>query len=187
MTEETGMCRKCWQGGHGQIIGQPCVNAPRCDGIIQANPQFAEFVDVLPEPMTCRRRFDAYPGGIAVHSDQREGQDRWEKFKTNGQRVCSFCGSLHPQDFFALVEQAATTDRDADYHSTVNIDHSDKAYKVYVHQPGIRNAMEGGIKFYKQHLYGFEVSEEHQRLFKTALQLSTARFEKYLRTIPPRG
>jgi len=32
------------------------------------------------------------------------------------------------------------------------IEISDKRYKVYVKQPGVENASQGGIKFYAQHL-----------------------------------
>lgn len=175
------ICQKCLTG-RGQAVGEKCAT-PGCDGIVEETPAWSTLVDTLPEPMTCGRRYDCYPGGLPVHHDNSEGADRWEKFKTNGQRVCSFCGSLHPDDFFALVKLASEQPADGDYRTNVSIEPSDKGYKVYVHQPGVRNAMEGGIKFYKQHLRGVTISPEQEVIYKKALAASNARFEKYLKTI----
>lgn len=72
------------------------------------------------------------------------GPDKWRQHK-NGDRVCSFCGSLHPEDFERLVKDAANPITET------NVHRSDKTYKWYVDQAGVRNAMEGGIKFYTWH------------------------------------
>lgn len=127
-------CVKCLCVRTDDVIGAKC-RTPDCDGIISEAPTFASLVDELPEPMTCGRR-DGGGGGL----------DRWQKFKSNGNRVCSYCGSLHQDDMFALVRDAASVD------SKVKISPSDKSYKIYVRQPGVRNAHEGGIKFYTHHL-----------------------------------
>ena len=66
--------------------------------------------------------------------------------------VVPICGSLHPDDFMRLVKLAAETPIDAD--EAVTVDPSDKGYKIYVRQPGVQNAHDGGIKFYTQHLIG---------------------------------
>jgi len=165
------------------VIGAEC-RTPGCDGIIEEEPAFSTLVDELPEPMTCGRRGDIYPGGIFVHG-QEEGKDRWQKFKTNGNRVCSFCGSLHPEDLFALVKQCAEAPLDAEYNSVPEIDRSDKGYKIYVHQPGVRNAHEGGIKFYTQHLPrdadgNLAVTDEQNAEYAKAVRASKVRFERYL-------
>jgi hypothetical protein len=135
--------------------------------------------------MTCGRRFDLYAGVIPAHGDRREGQDRWQRFKSNGDRVCSYCGSLHPDDMFELVRQSATVPEDADVHSVVEIKPSDKGYKTYVHRPGIRNAHEGGIKFYHQHLPKnpdgtLAVTQVQQDEYAEAVRRSRVRFERML-------
>ena len=56
-----------------------------------------------------------------------------------------------------------------------SIDPSDKGYKVYVQQPGVRNAGEGAIKYYKQHSPE-EVSEADQGVFSEAVRISRQRF-----------
>jgi len=122
--------------------------------------------------------------------EHAEGLDYWEKFKSNGNRVCSFCGSLHPDDLFELVRTAANAPLEAEYHSVPEIEPSDKSYKIYVHQPGVRNAHEGGIKFYTHHLPRDEegklqVPQERNDEYAAAVKASKARFERYLaKTFP---
>jgi hypothetical protein len=181
-------CEKCLTGRSGDVVGDKC-KTPGCDGIIE-EVNYRDRVDTLPEPMTCGRRFDMYAGVMPVHQDREPGQDRWEKLKKNGDRVCSFCGSLHPDDFFALVKATADAGPEADYSSVPRIEPSDKSYKVYVHRPGVRNAMEGGIKFYMQHLPRTEdgkiaVTEAQQDEYKRAVKATTERFNRYLTTISP--
>lgn len=72
--------------------------------------------------------------------------DNW-RVMPNGDRTCSFCGSLHPDDYMRLLKLAA------DEASHVTCERaSGKAYKWYVDQPGVLNASEGGIKFYTWHI-----------------------------------
>lgn len=117
------------------------------------------------------------------------GLDHWERFKAPPHnRVCSYCGSLHPEDMFALVKQSAGTPSDKPYRSGVEIEPSDKGYKVYVLQPGVRNAMEGGIKFYMQHIPRrpdgkLAVTEEQNVQYALAVRSSRIRFERYLREL----
>jgi|SRR6185437_3391861 len=177
-------CKKCLTGRTGDVVGQPC-RTPNCDGIIEEEPNWVDLVETLPEPMTCGRRFDCYPGGIPAHQDRGKGQDHWEKFKSNGNRVCSYCGSLHPEDLFELVRQCANASLDAAYGTVPEIEPSDKGYKIYVHQPGVRNAHEGGIKFYMQHLPRGEdgklaVSEERNDEYRRAVRATKVRFARYM-------
>ncbi len=181
-------CKKCLTSRTGDVLGEPC-RTPGCDGLIEKQPEWSELVDRLPEPMTCGRRFDMYSGGIPVHYFDREGKkDYWERFKTNGNRVCSYCGSLHPEDFLALVKQCANEQEDATYQSSIRIEPSDKSYKIYVHQPGVRNAHEGGIKFYTQHLPRDEqgkltITEDMEDEYHRAIVATNHRFEIYLKGI----
>lgn len=163
-------CKKCRTGRSGDKVGDPC-RTEGCDGTIE-DVKFSDLVDVLPEPMTCGRR------------DRGEaGQDRWQKFKRIDNRVCSYCGSLHPDDLFRLVRACAASSPDALYRSVVEIDPSDKSYKIYVHQPGVRNAHEGGIKFYTHHLPHDEsgkidVPDERNREYAAALAATRERFRR---------
>lgn len=76
--------------------------------------------------------------------EHKEDLDTWRQ--SGNDRVCSFCGSLHPADFEAVLERVIQDEK-------CSISLSDKGYKVYVNRPEIRNASEGAIKYYKQHNY----------------------------------
>lgn len=91
------------------------------------------------DKQTCPRRMSEI--GLWEH---KEAQDTWRTVGVD--RVCSFCGSLHPADFEAVLERVIQDER-------CSISLSDKGYKVYVNRPEIRNASEGAIKYYKQHNY----------------------------------
>lgn len=182
-------CKKCLCSCTGDTLGAKC-QTPGCGGVIERQPEFSELVDPLPERMTCGRRLDQYAPGVLVHGKLIEHQDCWQKFKANGNRVCSYCGSLHPEDMFELVKACADAPEDAPYNSVPEVEPSDKAYKIYVHQPGVRNAHEGGIKFYTQHLPRnaegkIDISEERQDEYRRAVKATQIRFNRYLYTITP--
>lgn len=151
------ICQKCLTSRTGDVLGQLC-KTPGCSGTIEKEPDYRTLVDAQPEPLICGRT------NTAAH---------WDKFKSNGDRVCSNCGSLHPDDFLRLVVESSKDD------SKVGIEPSDKGYKVYVTRPGIRNASEGGIKFYKQH---FEQTPDNlmNEFYKLAVRKSHERFEARL-------
>ena len=185
MSEKYLHCKKCLCSRTGDRIGDPCGTIG-CDGMIEEAPAFNTLVDTLPESFYCPRREES-PLGARLSP----GPDHWQKFKSNGNRVCSFCGSLHWDDMLALVHEAATAAPDASYRSVVCIEPSDKKYKVYVHQPGVRNAHEGGIKFYMQHVPRGEdgkiaVTEEQHVEYSKAVKATQERFDKYLAEQFPR-
>ena len=166
-------CAKCLTSRSGDTLGAPC-RTDGCDGMIEEVPSFRTLVDSLPEPMTCGRRHD-----------EKIGADRWERFKRIDNRVCSYCGSLHPDDLFRLVRECAGASPDAPYGSVVEIEPSDKSYKIYVRQPGVRNAHEGAIKFYTHHLPRTEagvldVSEEQHAEYGRAVRATRDRFTRML-------
>ncbi len=180
-------CKKCLTSRTGDVLGEKC-RTPGCDGVIEKQPDWTELVDRLPEPMTCGRRFDMYFGKMFVHGKPEKDKDYWERFKTNGNRVCSYCGSLHPEDFLELVKQCANEQEDATYQSSIRIEPSDKSYKIYVHQPGVRNAHEGGIKFYTQHLPRdgqgkLTITEDMEDEYHRAIVATNHRFEIYLKGV----
>lgn len=96
------------------------------------------------ETFLCGRR----SGGLGERL--MEGfRDHWSR-EPNGDRTCSYCGSLHEEDLFDILEHYVAGD--PGYHFST----TDKRYKVYAHRPGVQNAMQGGIKFYMPH-----VDEKH--------------------------
>jgi hypothetical protein len=173
------ICKKCCSSRTGDVLGAPC-QTPGCNGTIERQPPFSELVDVLPEPMLCPRRRESSLGDRNF-----PGPDHWERHKSNGDRVCSYCGSLHPDDLFRLVKASAEAPEDAEYRTVVEIEPSDKAYKIYVDQPGVRNAGEGGIKFYTSHLPRdsegkIAVTEAQALEYSEAVHRSRIRFERQL-------
>lgn len=92
-------------------------------------------------------------------------KDTWNT-RPNGDRCCSFCGSLHPDDWLRLMKDAA------DMSSETVIDPTDKGYKFYVRQKGVKNASEGGIKFYTWHIPSDEWAAEANALHPSVVAVS---------------
>lgn len=69
--------------------------------------------------------------------------DQWHT-GPDGVRTCSFCGSMHFDDFLDIARKTIT---DPGYSVS-----RAKGYKFYAQKPGVRNASEGAIKFYTWHL-----------------------------------
>lgn len=123
----------------------------------------------------CGRRDDMF----AMNCGDGHLPDTWDR-GPDGCRTCSYCGSLHPDDFMRICRLAAEDER-------YSVEPSDKRYKVYVKQPDVRNAGEGGIKFYMQHVVGTP-SDEDQATYKTAVRVSRERFNaKIQANRPPRS
>ena len=181
-------CKTCCGHRSGTKAGDPCGATSGCPGIVEELPFFHELVDALPEPMTCGRRVEDgmdREDSPFRHVKPGKGLDFWQKFKTNGDRVCSYCGSLHPEDFFAFVKQSGEAGPDAPRNAQPEIEPSTKGYKIYVHRQGVRNAHEGGIKFYTHHLPHDEngkikVDPALNEAFKLAVAASNARFRRML-------
>lgn len=86
------------------------------------------------EMMTCGRRMTEFGPW-----KRNENLDEW--IKVGEDRVCSFCGSLHPRDVINIIKE----------HGPQQIKPTTKGYKMYVSRPGVANASLGGIKYYRQH------------------------------------
>lgn len=99
--------------------------------------------------------------------EYKEGLDTWEL--RGHDRVCSFCGSLHPAEFEAFLTRIV-----ADEQCSVSL--SNKGYKIYINRPETRNASEGAIKYYKQHNYtNADDIARVEPLFVQAVNLSRER------------
>lgn len=92
--------------------------------------------------------------------------DTWD-WGPDGNRTCSYCGSIHPEDLLKICRLVLTDER-------YEIEGTTKSYKLYIKQPGVRNASEGAIKFYMQHAPKDPTPEE-QRIFAEAVRISNER------------
>lgn len=128
----------------------------------------------MSEPHQCAERRNAMPSILKMVGEF----DRWDAMP-NGDRCCSFCGSLHPDDFKRLVERAAAAD------DQTWIERSTKGYKWYVHQPGVKNASEGGIKFYTWHLPSEEFTAALNKVVPAAIDRSNAKFKRVIDNVLP--
>ena len=88
---------------------------------------------------TCPRRREGGPW------DSVEQQDRWELVGVD--RVCSFCGSLHP----AAMERVCAAALDPQ--DPTRVTQSVIAHKIYVSRPQLRKGELGSTKYYRQHDY----------------------------------
>lgn len=86
--------------------------------------------------------------------EREENLDTWQL--RGGDRCCSFCGSLHPERFKEIVQEACRNPG-----GPVKFSRSTKNYKWYVQKPG-----EGGVKFYTWHIPSEEFAEELNRIIK---------------------
>lgn len=111
----------------------------------------------------CGRRDDPF----SVNWNDGAMPDTWDT-GPDGNRTCSYCGSIHFDDMMKICRLVLADERYA-------IEGTTKSYKVYVTQPGVRNAGEGAIKFYKQHSPE-AVSDEDEKLFVEAVRISNERF-----------
>lgn len=103
-------------------------HGPRAVGILAKRPR----IDTG-ERQTCPRRMKDWGPW-----DRKAGLDHWER--VGDDRVCSFCGSLHPDE---MPTRMLADGLDA-------IDPSTKQYKWYL-KKGARNASLGAIKYYRYH------------------------------------
>ena len=107
--------------------------------------------------------------------------DTW-RVLPNGDRTCSFCGSLHPDDWMRLMDAAKDPD------TKTWIDPSDKGYKFYVHQDGVANASDGGIKFYTWHIPSDEWAAKANAIHKEVLVASQSKMAaRMARLFPTKG
>jgi hypothetical protein len=111
----------------------------------------------------CGRRSDPF----SMNRGDRPSPDTWD-WGPDGNRTCSYCGSIHPDDLMKICRLVATDERYA-------LEGTDKSYKVYVKQPDVHNASQGAIKFYMHHA-PVTPTDRDQADFTAALRLSSERY-----------
>lgn len=115
----------------------------------------------------CGRRGESWIGSSPAFGGDKPLPDTWD-MGPDGNRTCSYCGSIHADDLMQICRKTLEDER-------YGVEGTDKGYKVYVRQPGVRNASEGAIKFYMHHAPAAP-SAEDQQLFAEARGLTSARF-----------
>lgn len=90
-----------------------------------------KFPEIVGDKHLCPRRAET-PFHYTLY-------DVWEK--RGGQICCSYCGSMSPDSVLEEVKK----------YGMGIIRGTSKGYKWYIDIPGVSNASEGGIKFYRQH------------------------------------
>lgn len=83
----------------------------------------------------CGRRNEGGP----MSQSKEENPDEW--ILRGDDKICSYCGSVHPMRLIELIKQRGFG----------LINPSDKNYKWYLNRPEIRNAGFGALKYYRQH------------------------------------
>ncbi len=107
-------------------------------------------------------------------------QDGW-RVHPNGDKTCTWCGSMSPEGFAAILCEAA------DVSKQTRIEMSLKSYKVYIHRPAVPNAAGGAIKFYTWHLPpdGTDERRSIDELWNQAHESSQRKFASiYLPAVP---
>jgi hypothetical protein len=97
----------------------------------------------------------------------KELPDTWDRGPDDN-RTCSYCGSIHPDDLMKICRKTLVDER-------YGIEGTTKSYKVYVRQPGVRNASEGAIKFYMHHAPANPTKADRE-LFDSARKVTHERF-----------
>ncbi len=118
---------------------------------------------------TCPRRSEPGQFGHGI-----ENEDYWYRRKKD--RTCSYCGSMHPEDFNQVLLRVITD-------PACTIDISDKPYKIYINRPEVHNSDDGALKYYTQHGIVFwenEVIGGVDRRIHAAVTVSNERFKKIL-------
>lgn len=101
------------------------------------------------------------------HTSHIPGDDEPDKWVQWGDdRVCSYCGSLHPEEFINFLKDAIDPTKPRHY-----LGETTKGHKVYIHRPNVSNASEGAIKFYGWHTPS-PLSAEDAALFREAQEVS---------------
>ena len=79
--------------------------------------------------------------------------------KVGDDRCCNYCGSIHPDDFLAMLDKFIDPQLPYWY-----LEMNDRRDKIYLHRPEIKNAMDGAIKIKTAHLDGYDQEGVEQRI-----------------------
>lgn len=86
-----------------------------------------------------RRNENPNPNFMISEGGTVDAPDIWEKIGDD--LVCSYCGSLHPDNVLTLIKEKGFS----------VLEFSTKPYKWYIKRKDVPNASYGGIKYYRQH------------------------------------
>lgn len=111
---------------------------------------------------TCPRGAESF-GPLA----DRAKESTWDKVGED--RVCSYCGSLHPEDFEKIVDLCIESKGEK-----AEVEWSTKGYKIYARRKDTVNAGQGGIKFYTQHVFAMEQPAQAEYIKRTEPKIQQA-------------
>lgn len=97
----------------------------------------------------------------------RAKESTWDKIGED--RVCSYCGSLHPEDFEKIVDLCIESNGEK-----AEVERSTKGYKIYARRKDTVNAGQGGIKFYTQHVFVLEQPGQVEYIKRTEPKIQQA-------------
>lgn len=117
----------------------------------------------------CGRRAESWQGQASSFGGNKLLPDSWNR-GPDGNRTCSYCGSIHAEDLMAICRMTLVDDR-------YGVEGTTKSYKAYIRQPGVRNAGEGAIKFYMAHAPEKWTAADAE-LFSRAMRVTHERAEK---------
>jgi len=106
------------------------------------------------EKLTCPRRM--------FNNTEEENPDEWVRIGGN-ERVCSYCGSIHPMDLIDLIKELGFS----------FIEATTKSYKWYIHKGRVKNASLGAVKYYRHHDTE-EFIQEYNKLIKKSKASQTS-------------
>ena len=126
----------------------------------------------------CGRRGPNPSLQTASHHGDIEEPDSWDK-GVDGYRVCSYCGSLHEDDFWDIADKYMSGD--PDYEVTF----TDKDYKLYARKRSTKNASLGAIKFYLHHVnFSHPLIEERKSKYQKLHRFYVERFNEMIKRAP---
>lgn len=120
-------------------------------------------------PIEKGTEFHTCPRGAEVFGPlaDRAKESTWDKIGED--RVCSYCGSLHPEDFEKIVDLCIESNGEK-----AEIDLSDKGYKIYARRKETVNASQGGIKFYTMHIGVIEEPQKSEYITRVEPKINQA-------------
>lgn len=96
------------------------------------------FCEAYRERIPCNTPHNC-PERSLLQGEEESPKDDWHRI--GEYRVCSYCGSVHPEDLVDAIGK---------YGMGV-LESSTKGYKLYIRLPGVVNASLGPIKYYRWH------------------------------------
>jgi len=99
------------------------------------------------------------------------------KTRANGEKACSYCGSMEASEFYAFMERVI--DDPSPY---IRIELNDHRDKIYVTRPEVKNADDGPLYIRTVHLPLPPTEEDarYRAMFRAANRVSRGKFKRFM-------